>query len=123
MKICVTSEGDDLDSKVDPRFGRCQYFMIVDEDYLQFEVIRNPNVEAMSGVGVQSAQLLASKQVETVLTGNVGPNALQTLQAAGINVFTGVSGTVKEAIERYRKGEFKVLKGISGDSKGNRTGS
>lgn len=108
MKICITSEGNSLDSKIDPRFGRCQYFIIVEENGSQFEAIQNPNVEAMGGVGIQSAQLLASKQVRAVLTGNIGPNALQALQSAGINVFTGVSGTVEEAIGRYRKGEFKV---------------
>lgn len=108
MKICITAQEDNLDSKVDPRFGRCQYFIIVDTDTLEFETIQNPNIEAMGGAGIQSAQQIASKQVKAVLTGNVGPNAFQTLQRAGIEVFTGVSGTVREAIERYKKGEFKL---------------
>jgi predicted Fe-Mo cluster-binding NifX family protein len=69
----------------------------------------------MSGACIQSAQFLASKQVKTVLTGDVGPNALQALQTAGIIVYAGVSGTVKEVIERYRKGEFKVSKGANID--------
>ena len=113
MKICVTSEGNDLGSMVDPRFGRCRNFIIVDTDSLGFEVVENPNVESMGGAGIQSAQLVASKQVKAVLTGNVGPNAFQTLQAAGIEVFTGVSGTVKEVIEKYKKGEFKAVAGPS----------
>jgi len=105
-KICVTSEGSNLDSKVDSRFGRCQCFIIVDTDTLEFEVIPNSNVEAAGGAGIQSAQVVAEKQVKAVLTGNVGPNAFQALQAAGINIITGVSGTVKEAVEKYKKGEF-----------------
>jgi len=113
MKICITSEGNTLDSKVDGRFGRCQYFIIVDTQTLEFEAIQNPNIEAMGGAGIQSAQLVASKQVKAVLTGNVGPNAFQTLQAAGINIFTNASGTVKEAIEKYKKGEFKSVSGPS----------
>ena len=113
MKICITSEGDNLGSKVDPRFGRCQYFIIVDTDTLQFEAIGNPNLDSMGGAGIQSAQLVASKQAKAVLTGNVGPNAFSTLQAAGIEVCTGVSGTIKEAVENYKKGEFKKVSGPS----------
>ena len=61
MKICVTSQGKDLAAQVDPRFGRCQYFMVVDMDSLVFEAIANPNIEAMGGAGVQSGQLVAAK--------------------------------------------------------------
>ncbi|MBU1726415.1 MAG: NifB/NifX family molybdenum-iron cluster-binding protein [Candidatus Omnitrophica bacterium] len=117
MKICVTSEVGNLDSKVDPRFGRCQYFIIIDTDTLKFEAVKNPNIESMGGAGIQSAQLVASKQVKAVLTGNVGPNAFQTLQAAGIEVFTGASGTVKEVIEKYKKREFKAVSDPSVGSK------
>jgi predicted Fe-Mo cluster-binding NifX family protein len=119
MRICVTSEGSSLDSKVDPRFGRCQYFIIADTDTLEFEVVGNPNIESMGGAGIQSAQLVSSKQVKAVITGNVGPNAFQTLQAAGIEIFTGASGMVKEAIEKYKKGEFKA---VSGPSVGSHSG-
>ncbi|MDD4909657.1 MAG: NifB/NifX family molybdenum-iron cluster-binding protein [Candidatus Omnitrophica bacterium] len=113
MKICVTSQGRDLGAQVDPRFGRCQYFIIADTDTLEFEAVENPNIKSMGGAGIQSAQLVASKRVKAMLTGNVGPNAFQTLQAAGIEVFTGASGTVKEAIEKYKKGEFKAVSGPS----------
>lgn len=119
MKICVTSEGNNLDSKVDYRFGRCQYYIIVDTDTMEFEAIMNSNLEAMGGVGIQSAQLVASKQIKSVITGNVGPNAFQTLQAAGIEIFTGASGTVKETIEKYRKGE---LSSVSSPSVGSKAG-
>lgn len=117
MKICVTSDGNNLDSKVDPRFGRCQYFIIADTDTLAFEAVQNPNTEAMGGAGVQSGQLVASKSVKAVLTGNVGPNAFQTLQSAGIDVVTGISGPVKDAIEKYKKGELKPTQGPSVNSK------
>ncbi len=113
MRICVTSQGDNLDSQVDPRFGRCQYFIFIDTDNLDSEAIKNPNVEAMGGAGIQSGQLVSGKQVKAVLTGNVGPNAFQTLQAAGVEVVTGASGSVKEAVEKYRKGEFKSTQGPS----------
>jgi len=117
MKVCVTSEGSSLDSKVDPRFGRCQYFIITDTDTSKFEAISNPNNEAIGGAGIQSAQLVASKQVRAVLTGNVGPNAFQTLNAGGIDIYTGVSGSVKEAIEAYKSGKLKKTESPSVGSK------
>jgi len=109
MKVFVSSQGETLDSQVDPRFGRSQYFIVVDVDTLNFSVIRNSNVNASGGAGIQAGQLAAENQVKSVLTGNVGPNAFQTLQAGGIEVITGVSGTVREAVERYKKGELTSI--------------
>ena len=117
MKICITSDGDNLDSRVDPRFGRCRYFLIVDTDTLTFEAVQNTNAEAMGGAGIQSAQLIAEKGVKAVLTGNVGPNAFLTLQSADIEVITGVTDTIREAAEKYKRGEFKPTQGPSVDSK------
>ena len=117
MKVCVTSEGNNLDSKIDARFGRCQCFIIVDTDTLAFEAIQNPNIESMGGAGVQSGQFVAATKVKAVLTGNVGPNAFQTLQSAGIDVITGISGTVKEAVEKYKNGGLKPTQGPSVNSK------
>ena len=117
MKVCVTSEGDNLDSNVDPRFGRCQYFIIADTDTSAFQAVPNPNIESMGGAGIQSGQLVAEKKVKAVLTGNVGPNAFQTLQSAGIDVVTGISGTVREAIEKYKKGGLKPTQNPSVSSK------
>lgn len=119
MKICITSEGGNLDSKVDPRFGRCEYFIIVDTDSLEFEAVKNPNIESMGGAGIQSAQLVASKQVKAVVTGNVGPNAFKALQAAGVQIFINASGRLKEAIEKFKKGEFEA---VSGPSVGSHSG-
>jgi len=111
MKICITSEGDNLDASVDPRFGRCQFFMIVDPETLQYEAINNPNIDSRGGAGIQSGQIMAEKQVKAVLTGNVGPNAFQTLNTAGIPVITGASGTVRQAIDKYKKGELQPTQG------------
>jgi predicted Fe-Mo cluster-binding NifX family protein len=106
MKICVTSEGKDLDSKVDSRFGRCKYFIFVDTETLQFEAIENPSLSSTGGAGIQAGQLMSAQGVKAVLTGNVGPNAHQVLSAAGIEIFTGVSGTIKEAIENHKLGKY-----------------
>jgi len=106
MKICVTSTGPSLDAPVDPRFGRCQYFMIVDSETMEYEAMQNPSVGASSGAGIQAAQTVAGIGVGVVVTGNLGPNAVQTLTAAGIEMVTGASGTVRDAVEQYKSGSL-----------------
>jgi len=106
MKICITSTGPGLDSEMDPRFGRCQYFLFVDPETMAFEAVENPNLGAAGGAGIQSAQLLANKGVEALITGQVGPNAFTTLQAAGIKIIIGVSGKIREVMEKYNKGQL-----------------
>lgn len=107
MKIAVSSVGPDLNASVDARLGRCQYFIIVDPETMEFEALPNPSLAAMHGAGIQTAQIITNKGATVVLTGNCGPNAFQTLSAAGIQVIVGVSGTVKDAIEKYKKGELQ----------------
>jgi len=106
MKIAVTSTGVDLDSQVEARFGRCPYFLIVETETLEFEAVENPSVALGGGAGIQSAQLLANRGVQTVLTGNCGPNAFATLDAAEIQVIIGVSGAVRQAVEQFKQGTF-----------------
>lgn len=117
MKLCITSEGKTLDSKVDPRFGRCGYFIFYDTDTGGFEAYENPNAQFSGGAGIQSGQLMVSRGVKAVLTGNVGPNAHQVLTAAGIDVFTGVSGSVKDVVDGYGKGAYKAAGAPSVGSK------
>jgi len=107
MKVAVSTTGTNLNAQIDPRFGRCAYFIIVDTDTMAFEAIQNPYITAGGGAGIQSAQLVANKGVQAVLTGNCGPNAFQTLSAAGVQVITGVSGIIREAVERYKSGQFQ----------------
>jgi predicted Fe-Mo cluster-binding NifX family protein len=109
MKIAITSNGPDLKSQVDPRFGRCAYFILIDTDSGKFEAVENSAAQGMGGVGIQSGQIMADKGVKAVLTGNCGPNAFQTLQAAGIEVITGVVGTVQEALDKFKSGGFQAV--------------
>jgi len=106
MKIAVTSTGPDLDSQVEPRFGRCPYFLIVDSETFEFEAVENPNVALGGGAGIQSAQLLSNRGVQTVLTGNCGPNAFATLGAGEIQVIVGVGGVVRQVVEQFKQGAF-----------------
>ncbi|MBT3377851.1 MAG: dinitrogenase iron-molybdenum cofactor biosynthesis protein [Lentisphaerae bacterium] len=104
MKIAVTSRGDDLTAQVDPRFGRCAKFALIDTESMALEVIDNTNVSAAGGAGIQAAQAISDHSVTAVLTGNCGPNAFRALAAAGIEVITGMSGTVGDAVKSYQDG-------------------
>jgi predicted Fe-Mo cluster-binding NifX family protein len=106
MKVCITSTGASLDSEMDPRFGRCQYFLFVNPQSLEMEALENPNIGASGGAGIQSAQFVANKGVEAIITGQVGPNAFTTLQAAGMKILVGASGKVRDVLEKYKKGQL-----------------
>jgi predicted Fe-Mo cluster-binding NifX family protein len=107
MKVAVSSSGRDLDAQIDPRFGRCAYFIILETDDMSFEVFDNENIALGGGAGIQSAQFVASKGAKTIITGNAGPNAVRTLSAAGVKVIVGQEGTVRKAIEDYKKRKLK----------------
>ena len=108
MKIAITAAKPALDAEVDPRFGRCQCFIIVDPETMQFEAVENSSAMGGGGVGIAAAQMIAGKGVAAVLTGNCGPNAYDTLSAAGIKVITGVAGKVQDAIESYKSGKLQA---------------
>ena len=107
MKIAITAMGKGLDAEVDPRFGRCQYFIIFDTETGAFEALDNASVSLGGGAGIQSAQTIVEKDAEAVLTGNVGPNAFRTLSAAGISIYAGASGKVSDAIAQFKSGTLK----------------
>jgi predicted Fe-Mo cluster-binding NifX family protein len=107
MKVAVSSSGTNLDSQIDPRFGRCAYFVIVNTDDMSFEAFDNEGVALGGGAGIQSSQFVASKGAGAIITGNIGPNAVQALSATGVEIFMGQTGSVGEAVERYRRGDIK----------------
>jgi predicted Fe-Mo cluster-binding NifX family protein len=107
MKVAVSSSGTNLDSQIDPRFGRCAYFVIVNTDDMSFEAFDNEGIALGGGAGIQSSQFVASKGAGAIITGNIGPNAVQTLSAARVEIFMGQTGSVREAVERYRRGNIK----------------
>ena len=106
MKIAVTARGETLNSEVDPRFGRAAYFIIVETETMDFAAIENENLTAAGGAGISSAKLVINAGAEAVLTGNCGPNAQRTLNAANVKLYTGVKGTVAEAVELFKGGKL-----------------
>jgi predicted Fe-Mo cluster-binding NifX family protein len=111
MKIAITATGETLDSQVDPRFGRASWFIVVDSDSMEFEAVANDNVNAAGGAGINSAKVVIDAGAEAVLTGNCGPNAHRSLAAGGVKIYTGASGTVKEAVEKFKSGELTPVDG------------
>jgi predicted Fe-Mo cluster-binding NifX family protein len=109
MKIVVTSQGADLDSPVDPRFGRASYFLLVDTETDQFTVHDNdPTLNVAQGAGIQAAQAVVRLGAVAVLTGHVGPKAFATLQAGQIAVYPGAAGTVRQTLEEFRAGRLQL---------------
>lgn len=106
MRIVVTSAGRDLDAPASPVFGRCPFYIFVDTDTMEFEAVENPAMSAAGGAGIQAAQFVVSQGVQAVLTGNVGPNAFQVFQAAGVPVLLLPEGTVRGAVEAYKAGRL-----------------
>ena len=109
MKIAVTSKGTDLDSQVDPRFGRAAYILIVDSETFGFEVLdNNENVNALKGAGIQAASMLSDRGAEVLLTGFCGPNAFKALKAAKIGVASGADGSARDAVTAYLDGKLPL---------------
>ena len=109
MLICITSVGDNLNSQIDSRFGRAQFLIFVDTNTMEYEAIENQNRNASGGAGVQTAQMVIEKGVEAVITGNVGPKAYDILNEAEIKIITNLNGTIKDAIEKFKSGNYKEI--------------
>ena len=108
-KILITSNGSDLNSSVSPVFGRCSYFLIVDEKGKLEKAIPNTGVQAVRGAGIAAAQTVVSEAAAVVITGNVGPNAFAVLQQSGIKLYNGVGMTVKEALDKFKDNELTEI--------------
>jgi len=109
MKLAITAAGDDLQAPLDPRFGRAARFILYDTETKEFDVVDNAqNLNAPQGAGVQSAETVSRLGAECLLTGHCGPKAFRTLTAAGIRIYTGLSGSVADAIHRYESGQLEA---------------
>jgi len=108
MKVVVTAMGTTLESEIDPRFGRARYFLLVNSETNEITVLDNQqNQQAAGGAGIQAAEMIANAGAEVLLTGHCGPKAFRALQAAGVKIAHGISGTVKSAMESFNKGEYQ----------------
>jgi predicted Fe-Mo cluster-binding NifX family protein len=113
MKVAISAIGKDLNCQVDPRFGRCQYFVFVDPETMDFQTFENEGLMASGGAGVQAAQLVAQKGANALITGNLGPNAASAISASGIKVYLVPGGTVKDVIANYKSGSLREASGAT----------
>ncbi len=116
MKIAVSAAGKGLDSQVDIRFGRCPNFVIAemeDHEIKNASDLENTAVAQMGGAGITAAQLVADQGVQAVITGNMGPRAFAVFQQLGIKIYQG-SGTVREVLQKFAKGELEEIRDATG---------
>ncbi len=111
MKIAVTSVGRTMDAQVDPRFGRAACFVVVDTQSMEFQAVEDSNVDAGGGAGISAVKVVIDAGAKAVLTGNCGPNAERTLRAGNVKLYTGVTGTVAEAVEQFKAGKLTKATG------------
>jgi predicted Fe-Mo cluster-binding NifX family protein len=110
VKVAITSQGPELESQVDPRFGRARHFIVADTNSSEVTVHDNQmNANAMQGAGVQAGRKVVELGVVALITGHIGPKAFDTLQAGGVQVFSGASGSVAEAFEAFKAGELQAV--------------
>jgi len=113
-KVCVTSAGASAQDAVDPRFGRCAYFMISDGPRTNLKAVENTARALGNGAGIQAAQMLANMGITIVLTGDLGPNAFRVLRATGIRTFRTHGGTVQQAVADYFEAKLTEIDGPTG---------
>jgi predicted Fe-Mo cluster-binding NifX family protein len=110
MKVAVSATENNLDSRVSRSFGRCPWFLFVDTESLSYEAVINQSADAASGAGTACAQLVLEKEVDAVISGQVGPNAYEALKQGGMKVFLAPQDiSVQEAIKKYKNGELKPM--------------
>ncbi|SNX55210.1 NifB/NifX family molybdenum-iron cluster-binding protein [Thermoanaerobacterium sp. RBIITD] len=109
MKVAISSEGKTLESKVDSRFGRAQYFIIVDNQTMEYKVLDNTAASQSSGAGTKASQLLLDEKIEALISSNVGPNAMDVFNAADISVYKAVNGDVKTNLEDFNRGLLEKI--------------
>jgi len=110
MKLAISSSGNSLNANVDRRFGRCPWFLFVDTETLRCEVVENKSADVSSGAGTVCAQLVLEREVDAVVSGQVGPNAYEVLRQGEIKIFIVPQNmSIREALNRYKDNELKQM--------------
>jgi predicted Fe-Mo cluster-binding NifX family protein len=114
MKIIITATSDKIDQPFSPRFGRADYFILIDSATGKSEVFGNPAADARGGAGPQAVQFLANMGVEVVISGRYGPKAFSALEAAGIKAYIADNGTISDVLQQFLDGQLEQAGGATG---------
>jgi predicted Fe-Mo cluster-binding NifX family protein len=115
MKIILTATAPNLDSNIDPRFGRGAFFIVVDPDTMEWQAHANPGIGASGGAGTLAAQFAADQHAGSAVSGDFGPNAYNALRAANIAMYlVANNATVREAIEQFKAGKLVRVEAPTG---------
>lgn len=116
MKIIISSTGKTLESEIDPKFGRCTYFLsieIEDKKIKDFKAIENTAKAQMGGAGITAAEIVANQKPDAVITTNLGPRAFSVFKQFGIKIYNA-EGKIKDAIEKFIQGKIKKMDDATG---------
>jgi len=112
VKVGVSAQAATLDAAVEPRFGRCPFGIVVDSESMEFDAFENQNTSGSGGAGPRTVQEFVDRGAQTILTGRLGPSAQEALYTSGMEIVTGVSGTVRQAVETFMEGP-SARKGVA----------
>ena len=112
MKIAIPSEEKSLESKVCQSFGRTNYFIVVDDQTLEYEILDNKAISSQGGAGIKAAQQIVDSGAKVVITMHCGQNAADVLKAADVIIYRAIDGSIRELIDKYKKGELNELSEI-----------
>lgn len=114
MKIAISATGNSAQASFNPRFGRCDFFLVWDDQEEKWETHANPAMEARGGAGTQAAQFIAHLGVQVIISGRFGPNAYTALEAAGIQTYVAQSGTGQEVLQQFLAGDLQQVDAATG---------
>lgn len=109
MKIVVPTTGRDKESVLDKRFGRCEYFQIYDTKTNDMKVLVNEGSKSSGGAGIAAASQVIDEGVDIIITGNLGPNAFELIEKAGIKAYSCEALPVFNAIELFKKKQLTEI--------------
>ncbi|WMJ87969.1 NifB/NifX family molybdenum-iron cluster-binding protein [Anaerocolumna sp. MB42-C2] len=120
MKIAVSAIGKEKESLLDRRFGRCEYFLIFDMETGNIKAIGNDGLSSGGGAGIAAASQIIEENISAVITGNLGPNAFELMEKAGIKAYSCDIVPAFKAVDLLQKNKLSEINTAVGAHNGMR---